>query len=84
MKEQDIEKTSANPITEDDIREQITEVGAVVKIKWTADELPRWYIAHVQAYNEEEDLLDVICTLVSLGIQLTEYMDETKLNYTKL
>ena len=40
------------------LKKQITEFGARVKVKWTADDIvdsgwrPGWYTAHVQGYED--------------------------------
>lgn len=48
------------------LKEQIVEIGAKVKVKWSQDEIggqsgwrPGWYTAYVQRYDEVTDLLTV-------------------------
>ena len=51
---------------EEQIREQIIQVGSKVKIKWSKDEIgdsgwkPSWYTAEVQGYDVDMDVLPVI------------------------
>lgn len=75
-------------MTQTNPKEQMSQVGAVVKIKWTEDEIgdsgwkPGWYNAYVQAYSEEDDIIDVTyptepnCTY---SIQLDTYIKDKKL-----
>ena len=47
------------------LKEKISQVGAKVKIKWTVDEVgdsgwrPGWYVAYVQAYDNETATITV-------------------------
>ena len=51
------------PEDDDTLEEQITEVAARVKVKWTADDIgdshwkPGWITAHVQGYDCNEDII---------------------------
>ena len=53
------------PMSHSSLKEKLSQVGAKVKIKWTLDEIgdsgwrPGWYIAYVQAYDDETDTLTV-------------------------
>ena len=53
------------PPTCSSIKERVSQVGAKVKIKWTLEEIgdsgwrPGWYLAYVQAYDDETDTLTV-------------------------
>ena len=55
--------TTNPPPTSEVSQEEMKQVGAKVKIKWTADEIGDsgwrcgWYVAYVQAYDEETDNL---------------------------
>ena len=57
-------------------QEEIKQVGAKVMVKWNADELGDsgwrcgWYVAYVQAYDEENDNLTL------------EYLSEPGITYT--
>ena len=58
------------------LKEKMSQIGARVKIKWTANEIgdsgwrPGWYVADVHAYDAENDLLTV------------EYPSEPNCTYT--
>ena len=45
------------------LQQQLMEVGAKVKVKWTSDEIgdsgwkPGWYIAYVQGYDSDADII---------------------------
>ena len=53
------------PMSHSSLKEKISQVGAKVKIKWTVDEVgdsgwrPGWYVAYVQAYDNETDTITV-------------------------
>ncbi len=56
----------ANPVDDtDQVKEQIKQVGARIKVKWTNEELgdsgwkPGWYLADVQHYHEDEDQITI-------------------------
>ena len=57
--------SSTTCISDTDIKEQITQVGAKVKVKWSGEDLgdsgwkPGWYAAHVQAYDDETETITV-------------------------
>ena len=69
------------------LREQLCQVGAKVKIRWTVEEIgdagwrAGWYIAYVQGYDEESDGLTVqypsepVCTYT---IDLNNYIFSNK------
>ena len=48
---------------ESNLKEQITQIGAIISVKWTADEVgdsgwrPGWYKAKVHSYCEESDII---------------------------
>ena len=48
---------------ESNLKEQITQMGAIISVKWTADEVgdsgwrPGWYKAEVHSYCEESDII---------------------------
>ena len=52
-------------MTYSSLKEKLCQVGAKVKIKWTVEEIgdsgwrSGWYIAYVQAYNDDTDTLTV-------------------------
>ena len=49
----------------DSTREQISQIGSKVKVKWSKDEVgdsgwrPGWYNAEVQGYDNETDMITV-------------------------
>ncbi len=79
---------TGKPTTEISLKEKISQVGAKVKIKWTVEEIgdsgwkPGWYIAYVQAYDDETDILTVQypsepdCTYT---LELTPFIHNSKL-----
>ena len=48
---------------ESKLKEQITQIGAIISVKWTADKVgdsgwrPGWYKAEVHSYCEESDII---------------------------
>ncbi len=56
---------TGRPTTDSSLKEQISQVGAKVKIKLPVEEIgdsgwkPGWYIAYVQAYGDETAILTV-------------------------
>ena len=56
---------SLKPATHLSLKEKMSQVGARVKIKWTAEDIgnsgwrPGWYVANVQGYDDETDQLTV-------------------------
>ena len=84
--------TTNPPPTSEVSQEEMKQVGAKVKIKWTADEIGDsgwrcgWYVAYVQAYDEETDNL----TLEYLSepgaiyiVDLTKYIHMEKIELVK-
>ena len=55
-------------LTEHDVMQQIKEVGAKIKVKWTSEEVgdsgwkPGFYTATVQSYDESSDMLVIVYT----------------------
>jgi len=80
------------PEDNDSLKEQITQVGARVKVKWNAEKIGDlgwkrgWYTANVQGYDYDEDitvqyLSEPGCTYTMEVIPLLELV---KLNLFKL
>ena len=58
-------KGSSVSASEDQLREQISQIGCKVKIRWTKEEIgdtgwkAGWYVAEVQGYDIDTDVLTV-------------------------
>ena len=72
----------------EDEEELMSQVGAIVKVKWGKDELgdsgwkPGWYLATVQSYNKDNDLLDLTYTSepgCSYTVKLGDLLEQKKI-----
>ena len=59
--------SSSESSNSDALIEQITQVGSVVKVRWTAEEVgdsgwnPGWYKATVQNFDKDSDIITLKC-----------------------
>lgn len=80
------------PTTQSMVKENLKEVGAKVKVKWTEEEIGDsgwrvgWYVAQVQGYCEETDILTVTYPIepnCTYNLDLTSYVESGKLQLVK-
>ena len=85
-------KPHAQGSAEPNITEQMKEVGAKVKVKWTREELgysvwkPGWYVGNVQGYDELNDTVTVLYPTQPNHMyshDLSRYVTEEKIKLLK-